>query len=249
MILVIKKINSKLITPIIMMVITGALLIASTLAWFSHNTQSGVTGLKVSVTDERITLGDTLTVTRALSTRVTTQIYKCEGSDNYYYLFEDGAYATDGDGNKIPFYISGLLPGETVDVSFTYTCTDSLIGRGISARLTDISSDTFTEIDYPDIKHSVLGVYKYSAMEDGTFGEETWLVDYVSGTADDIPESVMLFENSVWSKVSETPEDNYVSASFRFDFDLEQYYTLRTATNQLSEKSFVIGELRIEVTD
>lgn len=245
----IRKINKKLISPIIMMIIIGALLVASTLAWLSHNTAAGVTGMKVSVTDERITLGDTLTVTRSLSARVTTQIYKCEGDDNYYYLFEDGAFATDGEGNRIPFYISGLLPGETVDVTFTYTCTDSLIGKGISARLTDISSDTFTEIDHPDVEHSVLGVYKYAAMKDGVFGEGEWLVDYVSGTADDIPGSVSLFENSVWAKVSETPEDNYVSASFRFDFDLEQYYTLRTATNQLSEKSFVIGELRIEVTE
>lgn len=241
------KFNAKLISSLVMMIIIAALLVAATFAWFSHNERVHASGMAVRVDDTRITLSDTLTVTRTLSSTVTVQTYKCEGEEPYYFLFEDGAYATDEDGEKIPFSISGLLPGETVDVTFSYTCDDGLIGKSIGAELSGITAATFTEIDHPDVEHSVLGVYKYSVDTDGSFGEEHWLVDYVSGTSDPAPETIPLFIGEVWEKVSETPEDNYKTVTFRFDFDLEQYYTLRTLTNQLSEKSFTIGELRIEV--
>jgi hypothetical protein len=39
------------------------------------------------------------------------------------------------------------------------------------------------------------------------------------------------------------------TVTIRLDFDLEQYTMLHTATNQLSEKGFSIGALRIEVLD
>ena len=241
-----KSINPKLISSLVMMIIIAALLVATTFAWFSNNTTVGAGGMSVTVTDKRVTLGDTITVTRTLSSS-TVYVYKCEGEDPYYYLYSDGAFETDEDGNRIPFSISELLPGETVDVTFSYTCTDSLIGSPIKASLSSIESDTFTEVDNADADHSVLGVYKYSVMQNGAFGEDSWVVEYTPGVDDVVPSSLPLFEGAIWQKVSDTPADNYVEITFRFDFDLEQYYTLKTATNQLSEKSFSINELRIEV--
>ena len=234
------------ISSAVMMVIIAALLIATTFAWFSHNESASAGGMAVTVSDKRVKLADSIKVTRTLS-RSTEFEYRREGNDVYYHLYEDGDFALDDEGNKIPFAISGLLPGETVDVTFSYTCTDSLIGESIKASLCGIESDTFVEIDHPDADHSVLGVYKYSSGFGDELGESGWIVDYVSGEDDPVTDSVSVFDGAVWSKVSDVADENYVSVTFRFDFDLEQYYTLKTSTNQLSEKSFIIRELRIEV--
>ena len=245
-----KKINTKLISPLIMMCVIAALLIFSafTFAWFSESRHAVASGFSINVTDKRITLSDTITVTRTLSSRQTTETFM-RGEGAVYYLYENGEFVLDEDGEMIPFSVAGLLPGETVDVTFSYTCTDSLIGSGIRASLSQITADAFNELEHPDVAHSVLGVYKYSVMTDGAFGEEAWMVEYASGVDDDMPDYIPLFENNVWEKVSETPSENYTSVTFRFDFDLAQYSTLKTATNQLSEKSFSIGELRIEVAN
>lgn len=247
-----RTLNSKLLSSFVLLVITGALLITCTftfaLAWFSSNRSTSANQLKINVADRRITLSDTIEVTRTLAQSITTQIFRCEGEDNYYYLYENDAFVTDEQGNRIPFCIPNLLPGELVDVSFGYRCTDALIGSAISATLTDIFSDTFAEIDHPEIQHSVLGVYKLSVKEGDDYSEGKWIVDYVSGTADPIPEELTLFSDVTWNKISDVEEENFVWTSFRFKFDLEQYYDLKTTTNLLSEKSFWIGELRIEVT-
>ena len=240
------KFNTKLLSSLFMMIIIAALLIASTFAWFSQNESTSVGGLAITVSDKRVKLADSIKVTRTLS-RSTEFEYRRDGNDLYYYLYEDGGFALDEEGNKIPFSISGLLPGETVDVTFSYTCTDSLIGENIKASLCGIEADTFVEIDHPDTDHSVLGVYKYSSSAGGVLGEPTWIVEYVSGIDDEAPSTLTVFDGAEWSKVSEVAEENYVNVTFRFEFDLEQYYTLKTSTNQLSEKSFIIRELRIEV--
>ena len=240
------KFNTKLLSSLFMMIIIAALLIASTFAWFSHNKTASAGGLAITVSDKRVKLADSIKVTRTLS-RSTEFEYRRDGNDLYYYLYENGDFALDEEGNKIPFSISGLLPGETVDVTFSYTCTDSLIGENIKASLCGIESDAFVEIDHPDIDHSVLGVYKYASGIGDEMSEASWIVDYVSGTDDVVPDEITVFSGAAWSKLSEVAEENYVDVTFRFDFDLEQYYTLKTSTNQLSEKSFIIRELRIEV--
>ena len=249
-----KRLNPQLISSFVILVVTGILLIACaftftfTFAWFSHNKEVSARGMQVSVADKRIELADTITVTRTLGQQVTTQTYRCEG-DNDYYLYENGAFLTDEQGNRMPFHIPELLPGELVDVTFGYRCTDSLIGACISASLTEISSDTFAEIDHPDVLHSVLGVYRLSVKQGEEFSQGDWLVEYASGVAEIVPEKLPVFTDVVWSKVSDVEEENFVWTTFRFEFDLEQYGVLKTTTNLLSEKSFWIGALRIEVTD
>lgn len=245
------KISPQIISSFVLLVITGALLLTCTftLAWFSTNRSVSATGMHITVADKRITLDDTIVVTRTLSTNVTTKTYRCIGEDSYYYLYEDNDFALDEQGNRIPLLIPNLLPGEFVDVTFAYTCTDSLIGTSISAYLSDISSDTFAEIDHPDVLHSVLGVYKFSVKHGANYSDGVWVVNYSSGIAEPTPKTLPVFTDVAWNKVSDTPENNYVYVTFRFKFDLSQYDTLKTATNLLSEKKFSIGELRIEVTE
>ena len=247
------KINPQLISSFVLMVIIGALLITCaftfTFAWFAHNKTVDANGMQISTKDRRIILADTLEVTRTLGDHVTTQTYRSENGDGYYYLYENGAFLTDEQGDRIPFHISELLPGELVDVTFGYRCTDSLIGSTISASLTDVSSDTFAEFDNPDVLHSVLGVYRFSVKQGDEFPTGDWIVSYTGGEADPIPEKIPVFTDEVWSKVSDVEEENYVWTTFRFEFDLDQYTVLKTTTNLLSEKSFWIGALQIEVTD
>lgn len=248
----IKNINTQLISSFVLLVITGALLIVCaftfTFAWFAKNEEVTATGMQISVPDRRIVLADTIEVTRTLGQYVTTQTYRCEGEDNFYYLYEDGAFSLDEQGARVPFHIPDLLPGELVDVTFGYRCTDSLIDVAISASLTDISSDTFAEADDPDVWHSVLGVYKFSVKQGEEFVKDDWIVNYALGVEESIPEQIDIFTDIAWSKVSDLEEENYVWTTFRFEFDLEQYSVLKTTTNMLSEKSFWIGKLQIEVT-
>ena len=236
----------KALSSLVMMILIAALLIATTLAWFSNNESVTANGMTISIKDKRVKLADTIKVTRTLS-HSTEYEYRRDENGDYYYLYEDGDFALDEDGNRIPFAIAGLLPGEAVSVTFSYTCTDTLIGEKIKANLCGIEADSFVELDHPDTNHSVLGVYKYASCIGTELGEPEWVVEYTSGINDAAPSTVNVFEGAVWNKVSEVAEENYVDVTFRFDFDLEQYYTLKTSTNQLSEKTFTIGELRIEV--
>lgn len=246
-----KKINPKLISSAVLLIITGALLLTCTFtfAWFADNHRVQASGMQISANDKRITISDMIEVTRTLGGKVTVQTYRCEEHEDYYYLYENDSFTTDENGDRIPFSISDLLPGEIVEVTFSYTCSDNLIGSPISAKLTSISSDSFPEIDHPDVSHYVLGVYKFSSKQGGEYPAGTWMVNYVSGQTEAIPESLPVFTDTIWNKVSDVPQDNYVTASFRFEFDLEQYTTLKTTTNLLSEKRFSIGELRIEVAE
>ena len=78
--------------------------------------------------------------------------------------------------------------------------------------------------------------------------KDDWIVNYALGVEESIPEQIDIFTDIAWSKVSDLEEENYVWTTFRFEFDLEQYSVLKTTTNMLSEKSFWIGKLQIEVT-
>jgi hypothetical protein len=95
----------------------------------------------------------------------------------------------------------------------------------------------------------VLGVYKISADQGGTgFSTPEWVVTNVSGTEDTSPSRVDIIDSTIWS-ATDVEAKEYKTVTVRLEFDLEQYTKLLTATNQLSEKGFSIGALRIEVLD
>ena len=246
--------NPKIISSFLMLCIVGALLVGISFSWFSENLTATAVDMTVSSADDRVNFGSTVRIRRYLGETLTEQQeYRCDGATNNYYLWnsELGAFATDELGDRIPISMSGLLPGEAVDFEFSYTCTDSLIGDTVEIYLDEITSQSFAE--YNDdgselASHSVLCVYKVAFGDGEGFSEAAWAVESETGVSDAAPSRIDL-ATDVWAKISDDPQDNYKTAVFRFSFDLEQYYQLKTSTNQLSEKGFSIGSLRIGVAD
>ena len=252
---VIAHINYSLISSFVMLIIIGALLISISLAWFSENDRVNATGMTISATDGRVEFGSSVTVKRFIDDYVIEELEfrvpDDEPDSSQYYLWDStgGAFALDDVGEKIPISIAGLLPGETVDLTFSYICTDSLEGRSLAIYFDRIVADTFSEMDGASTSHSVLGVYKISANQDDVeFSAPEWVVTSVSGTEDTSPTRIDIIDSTTWS-TEDVAAGAYKTVTVRLDFDLEQYTKLLTATNQLSEKGFSIGALRIEVLD
>ena len=250
---IIARINPNLISSFVMLIITGTLLISISLAWFSENDRVNSTGMTISATDERVEFGSSVTVKRFIDDYVIEELEfrvpDDEPDSSQYYLWdsESDAFKLDDGGERIPISIAGLLPGETVDLTFSYICTDSLEGRSLAIYFDRIVADTFSEIDSAFTSHSMLGVYKISADQGGTgFSTPEWMVTSVSGTEDTSPTRVDIIDNTTWS-AADVAAGVHKTVTVRLDFDLEQYTTLLTATNQLSEKFFSIGAIRIEV--
>ena len=247
-----KQINTKLISSFIMLLITGSLLVAVSFAWFSQNKEVSAGGMAVSAVDERITLGSEIRVVRRAGDKVVGEhVYRCDNYDNFYYLWEDGSFTKDENGNMIPIVISALLPGENVEMIFTYSCTDSLIGRRLDVYFDDISSDVFFEQNEDGSvgsSHSVLCVYKCSfKKESDEYSSSRWLVESKSSVSDRAPARFDI-TSDVWEKISDDPANNYVELAIKIELDLNQYSAMKADTNQLSEKSFSIGALRIGVS-
>ena len=247
-------IKPDLISSFVMLIIIGPLLVSTTLAWFSYNKHTNAKGMTVSANDGRVEFGPSVTVKRFIGDYVIEELEFRAPADephsSHYYLWDSAgdAFVLDN-GDRIPITISGLLPGETVDLTFSYICTDSLEGSSLAIYFDRIIADTFVEMDDASTSHSVLGVYKISADLGGAgFSTPEWVVTSVSGTEDSSPTRVDIIDNTTWSK-ADVEAGVYKTVTVRLDFDLEQYTNLLTATNQLSEKVFSIGAIRIEVLD
>ena len=254
----IRALAARILSLILTLLTVVVVLFAGSRAWFFKNTTVGA-GLLLSVDDRRIRFASELTVDRSLADSYTqTSLYRCEGNDPVYYLVDDvtGDFATDASGGRIPFRLVDLLPGEVVDLTVSYTCSGSLEGETLLFYLDGISADTFNETIVEDdgtltegAGHSVLGVYKLSSVRDGgEWSEGEWMAEYVKGVDGTAPERIDVCRRT-WTKVSDSPEDNYATFKMRIVFDLEQYNTLDAATNELSEKSFRISSLRVGVVD
>ena len=251
---IIAHINPKLISSLVMLIIIGTLLSFITFSWFSENKRADATGMTISAKDARVEFGPSVTVKRFIDDHVIEELeFRVPDDEPYssqYYLWDStgGTFVLE-EGERIPIAIAGLLPGETVDLTFSYICTDSLEGKSLAIYFDRITADSFVEMDGASTSHSVLGVYKISADQGGAgFSAPEWVVTSVSGTADVSPTRVDIIDSTTWS-TADVAAGTYKTVTVRLDFDLEQYTKLLTATNQLSEKGFSIGALRIEVLD
>jgi hypothetical protein len=247
-------ITPSIISSLFTLIIIGTLLISVSFAWYSNNKRVHSNDMSISSTDERVDFGRSVTVKRFIDDYVIEELEfrtpEDEPNSPHYYLWDSagGSFVLE-DGERIPITMAGLLPGETVDLTFSYICSDSLEGRSLAIYFDSIVADTFTEMDNASTSHSVLGVYKISADLDGEgFSAPKWVVTSVSGTEDTNPTRVDIIENTVWS-AADVAAGVYRTVTVRLEFDLEQYTKLLTATNQLSEKGFSIGAVRIEVLD
>ena len=247
-------INPNLISSLVMLIITGALLISITFAWFADNKRIDAKGMTISANDGRVDFGPSVTVKRFIDDCVIEElefrVSDDESDSSRYFLWDsEGDDFLLKNGERIPITMAGLLPGETVDLTFSYICNDSLEGRSLAIYFDRVIADTFIEMDDASTSHSVLVVYKISTDLDGEgFSTPEWVVTSVSGAEDTTPARIDIVDNTTWS-TADVAAGVYKSVTVRLDFDLEQYTNLLTATNQLSEKGFSIGAIRIEVLE
>lgn len=237
-----KKIVSSMFFAVAMFLVLvfASVVFFNTKAWFSSNKNTASDGMQISAATDKITFGDTLTAKAVMNNiEVASGTYKKDSNSTSganYFLLKSGSdteYELDEDGNKKPLSYNSLYPGEYIEISVNFTCSDSLIGTNYKlffSGLTD--SDTFT---YNEKEYSVLGVYKVSVVNsDGTEEDKGFLSDY------DDPENV----NDSFIITTGTFAEGVNTATFRLTIDLTQYKTLSgVATNTLSEKTVSINRL------
>lgn len=254
----IRALAARILSLVLTLLTVVVVLFAGSRAWFFKNTAVGA-GLGLSVDDRRIRFASELTVERSLADSYTQiSLYRCEDNGSVYYLVDSATddFAYDSAGERIPFALVDLLPGEVVDLTVSYTCSASLEGETLLFYFDGITADSFNESIVGDdgaltegARHSVLGVYKLSSLGDGgEWSEGEWMAEYVKGVDGTTPERIDVCRR-VWTRISDIPEDNYAIFKIRIVFDLEQYDILDAATNELSEKSFRISSLRVGVVE
>ncbi len=238
--------NKKMISSMLLAVATFLALVFAffnTEAWFSANKEVDADGMTISTASEYMTFGDTLTVKAVMGNTVVAQgTYKkdedSEASSNYF-LLKDGSdtdYVLDDAGNKKPISYDSLYPGEYIEMTVNFTCSEALIGTNYKLYFSGLSSsDTFS---YNDQSYSVLGVYRVSVVSSAdSVADKGFLADYTN------PEAV----NDSFVITTGTFESGENTATFRLTIDLEQYKELDgVATNTLSEKSVSIKRLVLE---
>lgn len=244
-----KKIISSLALTLTMLIVTLlAVIFFVTKAWFATNEKTNVDGLEVVASSEYITYSDTIDAKVVMNTvTVANGTYKRETDTNYYYLYdtENATWMLDDDGNKRAMSYDSLYPGEYIEISIKFTCSDSRLGSTYKLYFSGLTdSDTF---EHDDKTYSVLGVYKVVPVtydSDGTATEGTgrFLADY---NASEIADTCEILTGTF--NESDKDADGYFSASFRLYIDLEQYNKLSgVATNTLSEKIIKISKLVLE---
>lgn len=223
-------------------------------AWFSSNKVVDDSGMTVAVNAGDIEFGDTITLVRHTGEASLTVIYK-KFTDGYFYEYDPvgDAYVLDGEGNKLPLKITGLLPTEYLDISVTFRGVNlSTFNYGMSLSDFDDTNGLFA-VSWTDgdgshsQNHSVLGIYKLAVIADGEVasGSERWLATY-NASGDDTINDPLEFTTGTRSGDSET----YTTVTFRLTVDVTQYNTLSgTTPNLLSEKEFSIGTLSIYLTE
>ncbi len=235
--------NKKFVASLTSMVLTLFVFVAivitmfSTKAWFASNKDVGGSGISVSAAREYLLFGDEITAKAVMShTTIAEGNYKRFENSNNYYLYRDGDFVKDDDGNYRPLSYSSLYPGEFIEISLTISCDESHKGMDYTLYFSGLSQNDNEEGSFTvgEKTYSVLGVYKIvpcTVSEDGTVTEDTtnskFIVDYSADTT----------VSDTCEITSGTMTETTMSVTFRLYVDLTQYKGLGAATNALSEKT------------
>lgn len=246
--------RNKLIMPFVSLIVTGLMLVASSLAWFSMVDRVDGGGMTVGVDNRFITFSDEITVVRGVAAEgggsyTQTVVYHKGEDEKKYYEYKDGVFVRDEEGNKIPFEIKGLFPGEYLDIKIAYKCSANLAGTKYRLYFTNIT-DSNGKFTVKDKELSILGIYRWNVLDkDGAEpAEKHWFSEYTvtdnadgSQTVEEKNNGTVELKTEIWPNVEE-----FVSSTIRLSVDLEQYAKLKgTTSNLLSEKQFSIGRLGI----
>lgn len=95
--------RNKLIMPFVSLIVTGLMLVASSLAWFSMVDRVDGGGMTVGVDNRFITFSDEITVVRGVAAEgggsyTQTVVYHKGEDEKKYYEYKDGAFVRDEGG-------------------------------------------------------------------------------------------------------------------------------------------------------
>lgn len=257
---------------------------AITFAWFSQNNNVDSSGLNIKTYNQNIYFGSRITITSYIASEDVTQIhhsytYVCENGalDYYQYDVENNQYVLDEDNHRIPISLSGLFPGEWIDIEMSVGCNtdfngaDYVLSLGSFAQvIEDVTSATRPDTQFPlsglddanneiTQEHSTRGLYKVGMItldenDNEVVNEWNWLGTYNSNiTRDTLPSSINFYQGTFkadgYYTNNQIDETKYDTIKFRLVLDLTNYYNNFTnpSSNVLSEKHMRIGAIDIKL--
>ncbi len=247
------KQNKKVISSIVLLVLTFIVGITSTFAWFISNGHSETGNINVETNNVNVEIRDIINIKRHLSDELISSKDYHKFSDGYYYEYNQttGEYVLSG-GNKIPMNITSIYPTEMIDITLWHRVVGEVDRSSFIIYLADFDDSqgkfNVTDNEGNIYEHSVRGAFRVGEIKDemtynwlGTFNSDT--------TGDTLSSSVEVMTKNYSDAAVETfDEIAYYKSSFRIELSLEQYtQKLTPITNALSEKMLKIGVIRLIV--
>jgi len=235
-------INKRILLTSIALVLSMALCITVSFAWFNNNKSTDVNGINFGTNNVSVHYGDYISVVRTLGARSINILYKKDSDGNYYEYVNDVGYVLESE-NKKPISVSGLLPTESMDFSIALESDYNLdnytyeIGfRGLSGK----------DIVINDITYSILGLYRINALNGEEIGESKWFATFTPPVVN----SKIVIKNSSWANDKNTGS-NTVTVNFRITLDLTNFNSLgiTNTENLLSEAQINISDLYADIEE
>lgn len=237
-----------LLVSFVALVVVVIAMLPGTRAWLARNDDVSSNGMSLTAKSEWMRFADTFTAKAVINDiEVASGIHKRD-ADDMYYLWNGSDFELDAQGNKQTLSYKSLYPGEYIEITLKFTCSQDRIGKGYTLYFDGLdNSDTFTTVatsTSSSATYSILGVYKlFVQQSDGSFEDKGFLYDFSSSTEGQ-PTTVDI-ASGVFDQ-SSMDSDGYVTLTLRLQVDLEQYNGLPgTYANLLSEKTAKIQAIVI----
>lgn len=249
----------------------------SSFAWFAKNRNVSAGGMKLSAVGS-LDFGDVVIVDRYYTNSHYTEgrisdtlVYRYNSADDVYELWDTdaGDFSVDENGDRIPFTLTQLIPGERINFSFSISRSSSQ-EAGYRLSFSGLDADTFTVHSGVDAGiYSIMGIcHMLVRTGDRVIGpsddytDKGFLLDY-AGT---LPDGYGTYDETVYDEelgvdVNVTRstltgftllegawgDNDSINVTVQLWVDLTNYNQLHgTTSNLLSEKILRIGYLQAE---
>ncbi|MBQ9449458.1 MAG: hypothetical protein IJU60_06270 [Acholeplasmatales bacterium] len=235
----------------ILFVITLASGITALFAWYINNQRTSASGLNVSSDNANIEIREIINIKRYMAGNMFSEKNYHRFTDGYYYEYDmtNSSYVLDN-GNKVAMNIYSIYPTEHIDITMWFRKNGEISTDDYSLYLTDFddTNGKFYNYDNNNVayEHSIKGVFRTGEVKEEM--SYNWLGgyngDYLSDTSYD---RVLIKAGKFSTDQTDTFNSTlYYRTTFRIELNLEQYYAkLNAITNALSEKSLIIGKIRL----
>ena len=246
MIAFIKKYQGVILSLILFAVTLGCG-VSVMFAWFINNSRSGASGISVESDNSNIEIREVINVERYLGGNSFSNKNYYKYTDGYYYEYNltTNSYELDENNNKKPMNIFSIYPNEKIDVTIWYRKIGEISIDAYRLCLSDFDDTDGKFVDSVGQQHSIRGIFRAGEVKEQM--SYTWLGIYNESGADTNDDMVYFKEGRFSTDTVETFGNyDYYKTTFRIELCLDQYYDKLTAsTNVLSEKTLIIGSIRL----